>query len=167
VTQYRPSLHLRPAAEADAEFIARVRHSAIREIAAAAYPREIIDAWSGPLTEARYQRFRQVIAGGSELMYVAEHQSRIVGFGSVIPAKNELRAIYVDPTWVRCGVGSAILRQLETVALESECRYLQLEASVNAKEFYLARGYIQLAEATHGVADDYAMACIVMRKPIG
>lgn len=166
MTQYKPSLDLRPATEADAEFIARVRHSAIQEIAAAAYPREIIDAWSGPLTEAKYQRFREVICAGRELMYVAEHRSRIVGFGSIIPGNNELRAIYVDATWVRCGVGSAILRQLETVALECECQYLQLEASVNAKEFYLAGGYFQLAEATRGVGDHYAMACIVMRKPI-
>jgi putative acetyltransferase len=126
----------------------------------------VIDAWAGALEERRYQRFRQVIGDGQEIMYVAEHQSKIVGFGSVIPANNELRAVYVDAHWVRCGVGSAILRQLEATARERGCPFLKLESSLNAREFYLAHGYVELARANHGVADDYEMACIVMRKRI-
>jgi putative acetyltransferase len=156
--------HVRPAMDADAEHIARVRYSAIQQIAASAYPRDTINAWSGPLNEEKVRQFRQVIAGGQELLHVAEHQSRIVGFGSIIPARNELRAIYVDAEWVRKGVGGAILHHLEGSALHSKCPHLQLEASVNAKEFYLAHGYVELQTATHGFGDNYTMACIVMRK---
>lgn len=150
----------------DAEFIARVRHSAINRIAVAAYPRELVDAWAGALDERRYRRFREVIAGGEELMYVAENRSTIVGFGSVIPTRNELRAIYVDGSWVRSGVGAAILKQLESVALKVGCEYLELQSSLNAKDFYLAHGYIELAQTTHGVGDAHDMACIFMRKQI-
>ena len=160
----KPALLLRPAVASDAEIIARVRHSAVNGIAVAAYPRELVDAWAGALDERRYRRFREVIAGGQELMHVAEHRSTILGFGSVIPTRNELRAIYVDASWVRCGVGAAILKQLESVALKARCPYLELESSLNAKDFYLAHGYVELAHATHGVGDAYDMACILMRK---
>ncbi len=158
--------HVRPVIEADAERIAHVRYSAIQQIAANAYSRDTINAWSGPLNEDKIQQLRQVIAGARELMCVAEHRSRIVGFGSIIPARNELRAIYVDTEWVRNGVGRAILQHLEATALDSKCPRLQLEASVNAKEFYLAHGYGELQTATHGVGDNYTMACVVMRKSI-
>jgi GNAT superfamily N-acetyltransferase len=164
VSHEKPTLLLRPAVVADAEFIARVRYSAINRIAVAAYPRALVEAWAGALDERRYQRFRDVIAGGPELMYVAENRSAIVGFGSVIPTRNELRAVYVDGSWVRCGVGAAILKQLESVALKVGCEYLELQSSLNAKDFYLAHGYIELAQATHGVGDAYDMACIIMRK---
>lgn len=158
--------HVRPAIDADAEHIARVRHSAIQQIAANSYSRDTINAWSGPLNDDKIQQFRRVIAGAKELMCVAEHRSRIVGFGSIIPASNELRAIYVDAEWVRNGVGRTILHHLEAAALDCKCPHLQLEASLNAKEFYLAHGYVELQTATHGVGDSYTMACIVMRKRI-
>jgi putative acetyltransferase len=162
----KPIISLRPAVATDAEEIARVRHSAIHRIAAAAYPPEAIEAWSGTLDERRYQRFRDVISGGEERIYIAEHASTVVGFGSVIPARNELRAVYVDGDWVRCGVGTAIVQCLEAVAREFGCTCLDLESSLNAKEFYLAHGYVELSQATHGLRDEYAMACVVMRKSI-
>jgi putative acetyltransferase len=167
VKREKPTLIIRPAIVSDAEVIARVRHSAITTIAADAYPKEAIDAWSGALDEHRFQRFRELIAGGQELMYVAEHRSKIIGFGSVIPSRNELRAIYVDGDWARCGVGAALLKQLELVARHVGCKYLELESSLNALEFYSVHGFIELARATHGVSDAYDMACISMRKPIG
>jgi GNAT superfamily N-acetyltransferase len=157
---------MRPAVVSDAEAIARVRHSAINRIAADAYPKQAIDAWSGTLDERRYQRFREIIADGQELMYVAEHRSTIIGFGSVIPSRNELRAIYVDGDWVRCGVGAALLSQLESVARHLGCKCLELESSLNAWEFYSVHGFIELGRATRGASDAYEMACISMRKPL-
>ena len=48
---------------------------------------------------------------------ISRDASGVVGFGALVPTKGEVRAVYVHPRAARRGVGSAILAQLETLAL--------------------------------------------------
>jgi putative acetyltransferase len=66
---------------------------------------------------------------------VAESNSRIAGFGMIVPADEELRAVYVDPAFGRQGVGTAILHRLEQTARERSVDRLNLSSSINAEAF--------------------------------
>jgi hypothetical protein len=90
-----PFPFIRVAVEQDAEAIARAHYSAVHETAVTSYPKHVLSDWAPPLDESRIQRFRAAIAGGHELFRVAEDHSGVVGFGSIVPAACELRAVYV------------------------------------------------------------------------
>ena len=91
-------ISIRTAKPADAEAIIHVHYAAVHETASAFYPNEILEDWSRKPDESRYQWMRQLIAQGDEIVVVAENESRIEGFGLLIPKLNELRALYVHPS---------------------------------------------------------------------
>ena len=67
-------------------------------------------------------------------------QNKIIGFASVVPKNNELRAVYVSPELVGEGLGAQILAFVERVACKAGVRELNLDASLNAEGFYLRHG---------------------------
>jgi putative acetyltransferase len=92
-------------------------------------------------------------------MYVAERDDRIAGFAQLNVERGEVEAVYVSPEDVRTKVGSALLDQLETVAMHRGVRTLTLKSTLNAERFYLRQGYERL-----GPGDHFGLACIRMRK---
>lgn len=156
---------VRPAVAADAAAIVAVHHAAVHRSAAAAYPRETLDAWSGPPGEARFRRMREVIEEGDELVLVAEVEgSRIVGFGAVIPRLEELRSLYVDPDAGGRGVGTRLLAALERLAVERGLARLTLNSSVNAEGFYRRAGYATVERGVHRLGSGHELACVRMVK---
>lgn len=147
---------IRPAVAADAAAIVAVHHAAVHRSAAAAYPRETLDAWSGPPGEARFRRMREVIA--------EVEGSRIVGFGEVIPRLEELRSLYVDPDAGGRGVGTRLLAALERLAVERGLARLTLNSSVNAEGFYRRAGYATLERGVHRLGSGHELACVRMVK---
>ncbi|WP_119271633.1 GNAT family N-acetyltransferase [Taklimakanibacter deserti] len=95
---------------------------------------------------------------------LAEIGGEIVGMGSIIPAKNELRACYVAPGAARQGVGSALIREIERMALEHGLTWLELDASVTSEPFYAALGYEAHGRGEHMLSSGQRMACVKMRK---
>lgn len=89
-----------------------------------------------------------------------------MGFGSIVPESEELRAVYVHARAGRCGVGSAILEQLELLAVSHGCAQLQMDASVNAEAFYRRNGYIVVERGIHRLSSGHDMACVKMRKTL-
>ncbi len=158
-------LHVRPAVLGDAEGIVHVHHAAVHETAAAFYSIDVLQAWSRPPNEARYQQVRRTVADDQELFLVAEDSTGLVGFGSIAPASEELRAVYVHPRMARRGVGSALLRGLEALALSRGCPHLHLEASLNAEAFYTKNGYVILRRGIHRLGT-IEMTCVQMRKEL-
>ena len=86
---------VRPAVAADAIAIVDLHFVAVHRTASTFYAAEVIDSWSRPPDEARYQQVRQTITGGDELILVAEDSSGVVAFGSIVPRLRELRAVYI------------------------------------------------------------------------
>ncbi len=160
----RVFVEIRPATAADAIAIIDLHFAAVHETAAAFYPIEILDMWSRLPDEARYQRIRNAIAKGEELFLVAQDASGVVGFGSIVPSVQELRAVYVDPKVGRTGIGSRILTSLERVAIDRGVSHLQMDASVNAEAFYLRAGYEIVERGVHRLGDGFEMACVKMKK---
>jgi putative acetyltransferase len=150
----------------DAEDIVGVHFAAVRQIAAKSYPAEVIEAWSPEPDENRYAQIRQILAAGEELFVVAEVDGKVLGFGAIVPANKELRALYVHPDVAGQGVGAAILTHLELLALEHGIERLSVDASVNAETFYQKHGYHVMNRGTHRLASGVEMDCVKMNKQL-
>jgi GNAT superfamily N-acetyltransferase len=59
------------------------------------------------------------------------------------PAKDaaKIRAFFVDPAWVRRGIGSLILEACEDAAIAGGFRRLEMGATLTGVPFYRVRGY--------------------------
>jgi putative acetyltransferase len=160
---------LRRARPEDALGILEAQRSAIRGTAAEAYSPAIIDEWApAVIVHERVETFRHWIARGEELIVVAvDTTGRIIGFGSIVPANLELRAVYVAADHGRRGVGRAILGRLEELAREAGLTELRMDASTNAVPFYEASGFIAVEPGEHVMSSGGRMACVRMRKTLG
>jgi GNAT superfamily N-acetyltransferase len=157
---------VRPAVAADAIAIVDLHFVAVHRTASTFYAAEVIDSWSRPPDEARYQQVRQTITGGDELILVAEDSSGVVAFGSIVPRLRELRAVYVHPDVGGRGVGTQILSALERLALDRGVSQLQMDASVNAEAFYRRAGYTIVERGIHRLSTGLDMACVKMVKDL-
>src|SRR3990170_4334055 len=141
--------HVRLAVMSDAESIVRTHHEAVWNTARHHYPADVLEAWAVTLTDDSYEQVRQEIADADMVVLVAESTSRIAGFGMIVPADEELRAVYVDPAFGRQGVGTAILHRLEQTARERSVTRLNLASSLNAEAFYAKHGYDVVERGVH------------------
>ena len=158
------AVHIRSATLTDAQSIVRVHFNAVHQIPGVFYPTEVLRSWSAAPNEGRLNQVRREIAAGHELFVVAEIDGAVHGFGSIVSANEELRAIYVEPAFGRRGVGSAILRHLEQVAVAHKVTRLSMDASLNAESFYLKHGYSVVSRGVHRLSSGVEMACVKMSK---
>ena len=155
---------IRHATPADAPAMLGLHHATVHEAAAAHYPASVLADWAPPADARRLDVFCEAIAGGAETFLVAEDAAGIVGFGSLVTATWEVRAVYVHPRAGRRGVGAGILAALEDVARAGCAGHLELDASLNAEAFYRARGYRAVERRTCRLATGRAMPCVRMVK---
>jgi GNAT superfamily N-acetyltransferase len=153
----------------DALAILEAHRSAIRETAVFAYSQAIIDEWAPTvIIPARVETFQHWIERGEEMIVVAvDPAGQIIGFGSIVPANSELRAVYVAAACGRQGVGRALLARLEELARDAGLAELRMDASINAVPFYEANGFISIERGEHGMPSGRRMACVRMRKALG
>ena len=159
---------IRDAKPADAAAILETLRAAILGLTDGFYSSEIIEEWAaGNVSPERVDGLARAIANGEELVVVAADSSdQVLGFGSIVPANNELRAVYVHPKHGRKGVGRAILRRLEELARSTGMTELQIDASINAESFYEANGFIAETRGEHTLSSGGRMSCVRMRKPL-
>jgi putative acetyltransferase len=148
----------------DAAAIIEVHYAAVHQTARSFYSEDVINSWSRPISHDRVERIKQVVTNSDEWMIVARQNNLIVGFGSIVPNNNELRALYVHPSFGRCGIGAGILAVLEHEARSLGLSYLQMDASINAESFYRKHGFEIIEYASHQLASGQEMACVKMRK---
>jgi N-acetylglutamate synthase-like GNAT family acetyltransferase len=163
-------INLRRATISDVEDLVRVHHAAVHGTASSTfYRQDILYSWSpSPTDQSRIDRHRQAIEDNDHLTIVAEsvNNAVIVGFGSVIPSKQEIRAVYVDPTFAGQGIGSKILLNLEEIAQLHGVDKLHLDASLNAEKFYSHHGYSVVERGTHLLYCGVIMDCVKMSKDL-
>jgi putative acetyltransferase len=156
--------HVRPAVTADAEAIVRTHHEAVWNTAHNHYSPDVLEAWAVKLADTSYEQVRREILDADLVVLVAESASRVAGFGMIAPVDEELRAVYVDPTFGRQGVGAAILERLEQTARERGVTQLNLSASINAEAFYAKHAYEVVERTTLRLQSGCEMACVRMMK---
>jgi GNAT superfamily N-acetyltransferase len=151
---------IRRATEEDAEAIGDVHRRSIRELCAALYPPEVIEAWARPREPGHYSRRIR-----DKDFFVAEDEgARLVGFGVLSRETREVEAVYVHPEVKRRGVGLKLLRTLEELARALGIETLRLNASLNGVPFYERAGYVWLEQGTHRLGNGVEVACVLMSK---
>ena len=167
-------VEVRNARRSDRQAIRDLHVESVRELAPAAYREAVVDAWVGD--EERDPANYEVTADESAF-FVADVEGDVVGFGEIVSregatsaydmaADAEVRAVYVAPDWAGDGIGSALLAELESWGRERDLKTVVLTASLNAVDFYEARGYEQVRERTHTFGGEVEGPVVVMRKSL-
>jgi GNAT superfamily N-acetyltransferase len=125
----KADITIRKAEESDAAPIHELHLRSVRQLCSTVYSPEIIDGWLKNRTSRGYL---PGIRRGE--MYVAEIDGRIVGFGHAIPG--QIAAIYVDPAYIRRGVGSQLMEHGLKMASAGGPSILKVESTLNARPFY-------------------------------
>jgi GNAT superfamily N-acetyltransferase len=151
--QHRAVCRLESARVQDAERLLEIRRRAILELAVSAMSAEQAEEWA--------QR-RDIDMMTSRInrnpVWVAHFDDVIVGWVEL--EGNRVVGLYVDPSCCGRGFGSQLLEAAERAVFQSGVRTITLEASWNAEDFYLHRGYEPLG-------DRPADAALPMQRTLG
>jgi putative acetyltransferase len=111
-----------------------IRRRSILELAPPTMPAAAARAWAAQHTPVRMeQKLRELE------VWVAELDGGAVGWGAI--RGDLLESLYVAPESAGQGVGAGLLDLLEGLMRERGFPSVRLEASLNARGFYLRRGY--------------------------
>ncbi|MBK4995826.1 GNAT family N-acetyltransferase [Pseudomonas sp. S37] len=151
-------LQIRPARYSDAEAAFDIRFQAIRHQCISVYTPEQVRAWTQvPLTEA----YR---ASVEQHYHIAWWGDVPVATGLIDFQSGELGALFVLPAYMGTGIGKAMVRHLERLALEAGLTEIHLDATPNATPFYHRCGYQGEAEGIYTSPSGLELACTPMRK---
>jgi putative acetyltransferase len=119
----------------DASHLYDIRRRSILELAPPAMPGAEAQAWATQLTLSGMERKLRELE-----VWVAELDGGVAaGWGAI--RGNMLEGLYTAPEFAGQGVGAGLLGMLEALMREREFPSVRLEASSNARGFYLRRGY--------------------------
>ena len=124
----------RLATREDASRLYDIRRRSILELAPPAMPAAEAQAWAEGLTLAGMERKLRELEG-----WVAELDGIVVGWGAI--RGDTLEGLYTAPEFAGQGVGAGLLEMVERLMRGRRIQAVQAEASSNAREFYLRRGY--------------------------
>lgn len=125
----------------DAEQIARLFHTTVREVNLQHYSSNQVRAWAPDDIHFR----NWVEACSNRFTYVADDEGVIAGFGELEP-DGHIDCFYCHKNYQRCGVGSQIYRAIEAKAIELSVHRLFTEASITAKPFFQRQGFSVVKE---------------------
>ena|SRR5437867_2781102 len=135
------SAPLRQARREDAARLHELHTASVRVLCSLHYPAEIIDGW---LKNRSADGYLAPIKRG--VLFVALRDDRIIGFGEA--AAGVVVAVYVDPSGIRQGVGSALLRHALGLARREHNGSIGVESTLNAIGFYAKHGFREIGRAT-------------------
>lgn len=128
---------MRRATPADMPALSKLMQETIRTVNNPDYTPEQIDIWCGKASEEHLKELHE-----NATRYIAEVDRQIVGFGDIERDNpSEIGLLYVHHQHIRTGVGSALLKQLETIAKLNGIQSLSVNASITAKPFFEAKGF--------------------------
>jgi len=135
--QALPKPALRPFLAADTPMLAAIFVASVEELTGDDYSEAQQQAWASAADDE--EQFGKRLA--SELTLIATLQNSPVGFASLKGA-DHIDMLYVHPGAVGQGVASMLCDALEKLAGSRGARSLSVDASDNAQEFFLKRGYV-------------------------
>ena len=118
----------------DASRLYDVRRRSILELAPPKMPAEEAETWATQLTLTGMARKLRELE-----IWIAEFDGTVAGWGAI--RADCLEGLYTAPEFAGRGVGAELLGMLEGLMRERGVEAVRAEASSNAREFYLRRGY--------------------------
>jgi putative acetyltransferase len=160
MAQALPKPALRPMLPADIPVLAAIFAAAIEELTGDDYSEAQQQAWAGAADDE--EAFGKRLSG--QLTLVATLQNSPVGFASLKGA-DHIDLLYVHPSAVGQGVASMLCDALEKLAGGRGAKSLTVDASDNAAEFFIKRGYVATRRNTVTVNGEW-LANTTMQKTL-
>ena len=159
--QALPKPALRPFLAADTPVLAAIFAASIEELTGDDYSEAQQQAWASAADDE--EQFGKRLAG--ELTLIATLQNSPVGFAS-LRGNDHIDMLYVHPSAAGQGVASMLCDALEKLAAGRGAKGLTVDASDNAHEFFLKRGYVAKQRNTVAVNGEW-LANTTMQKTLG
>jgi GNAT superfamily N-acetyltransferase len=155
-------LQFRQAEPEDDEAVLEIKQAAI-EAAGAPYSDEQIEAWR-PTTEA-LPAFTQAMESEQFVVLLVETDDGPAGYGVLNIDEARIDAVFVAPEHAGEGLGSSLVRQLETRARMLGLEELTVVSSLNAQKFYESLGYEPAEDRTRTI-DGTDLEFVAVRKQL-
>ena len=159
--QALPKPALRPFLATDTPVLAAIFAASVEELTGDDYSEAQQEAWASAVDDE--EKFGKRLA--SELTLVATLQNSPVGFAA-LKGPDHIDMLYVHPSAVGQGVASMLCDALEKLAGGRGAKSLTVDASDNAQEFFLKRGYVAKQRNTVTVNGEW-LANTTMQKALG
>lgn len=134
----RKSIQIRRYQDEDAEFLSKIYYHTIHTINAKDYTKEQIDAWAPWSSVEDYSGWKQKLEKIKP--YVAMINDTIVGFAEFEP-NGHIDCFYVHHEFQDCGVGSALMAEIEKEVINKSIARIYAEVSITAKPFFERKGF--------------------------
>ena len=158
--QALPKPGLRPFLAADTPVLAAIFVASVEELTGDDYSEAQQQAWASAADDE--EQFGKRLA--SELTLIATLQNSPVGFAS-LKGTDHIDMLYVHPGAAGQGVASMLCDALEKLAGSRGAKSLSVDASDNAQEFFLKRGYVGKQRNTVTVNGEW-LANTTMQKTL-
>lgn len=135
------AIHL--ASPEHAEGISRLICDTLRRVNAKDYPAKEIDRLVNGFSTARILDFLE-----KRVTLVALDDGLVIGTGAL--QETEIKSVFVMPEMHRKGVGTALVRKLESIARGRNKRTLTVSSSLTAVSFYASLGYREESRKFYG-----------------
>jgi putative acetyltransferase len=159
--QALPKPALRPFLSEDTPVLAAIFAASVEALTGDDYSEAQQEAWASAVDDE--EQFGKRLA--SELTLVATLRNSPVGFAGLKGA-DHIDMLYVHPSAVGQGVASMLCDALEKLAGGRGAKSLTVDASDNAQEFFLKRGYVAMQRNTVTVNGEW-LANTTMQKALG
>jgi putative acetyltransferase len=159
--QALPKPALRPFLAEDTPVLAAIFAASIEELTGDDYSEAQQEAWASAVEDE--EKFGKRLA--SELTLVATLQNSPVGFAA-LKGPDHIDMLYVHPSAVGQGVAAMLCDALEKLAGARGVKNLTVDASDNATEFFLKRGYVAMQRNTVTINGEW-LANTTMQKTLG
>ncbi|CAN5270076.1 GNAT family N-acetyltransferase [soil metagenome] len=156
-----PQPALRPYLPYDTPVLAAIFVASIIELTSDDYSENQQAAWAAAAEDE--VAFGKRLA--SQLTLIGTLQNAPVGFASLKGA-DQIDLLYVHPNGVLHGVAAMLCDALEKLAGARGAARLTVDASDNAQEFFLKRGYVATRRNTVTIGDEW-LANTTMTKTLG
>ena len=125
----------------DTEKIVKLFYDTVHEVNIRDYTTAQVDAWAPADTDIPIW----IQSLSSKFTFVAEEGDTIAGFGE-LETNGHIDRFYCHKDFQRQGIGKLILTQIESKAQELGLKKLFTEASITARFFFEAQGFMMIRE---------------------
>ncbi|KOY00578.1 GNAT family N-acetyltransferase [Pseudomonas nunensis] len=146
------------AKQCDAQTAFEIRLQAIRHQCIGAYTKEQMLAWTAGAAKDGYDVLMD------KYFYLGCINGDPVATGMLDLENSEIGAIFVLPGFMRQGIGLKILNHLEGLAQDLGLKEVNLDATLNATDFYRRCGYVGEELAIYHSPSGLRLACVPMVK---
>ncbi|MFJ7283607.1 GNAT family N-acetyltransferase [Pseudomonas sp. NPDC099000] len=149
---------IRRAQPSDAQTAFDIRLQAIRHQCIGAYTTEQMLAWTAGAANDGYSDLME------KHFYLGCIQGEPVATGMLDLDNSEIGAIFVLPGFMQQGIGLKMLSHLECLARELGLKAVNLDATLNAADFYRRCGFVGDEPAIYHAPSGLQLACVPMVK---